>query len=199
LPYRKHLSKDKVLKNLIQKQGPLTINKRRNIYLHLCASIISQQLSAKVADVIYNRFLYLFTTKTPKPAEILAIPDEQYRSIGMSNAKTQYVKNVCRFFIEYKITDTRLHKMNNEEVLELLTQIKGVGQWTTEMILMFTLAREDVFSHGDFGLQKAILQLYNVEHSNKKELSEKIELITHNWSPYKTYACLHLWKHIDAK
>lgn len=199
VPYQKHLSKDKVMKMLIKKHGHLEIGKRKNIYLHVCSSIISQQLSARVADVIYSRFINLFKTKTPKPSEILAIAVEQYRSIGLSNAKTQYIKNVCRFFIEHKITDTRLQKMTNEEVMNLLTQIKGVGRWTTEMTLMFTLAREDVFSDGDLGLQKAIMQLYKIEYNNKKELSTKIELLTQSWKPYRTYACLYLWKFVDNR
>ncbi len=198
MPYRKQLSKDKVMKGLIQKHGPLTITKQKNIYLHLCSSIISQQLSTRVADVIYRRFLDLFKSKTPKPAAILAISDEQYRSIGLSAAKTQYIKNVCRFFLEHKITDARLYNMTSEEIMALLTQIKGVGKWTTEMILMFALEREDVFSMGDLGLQKAIIQLYKIEYEHKKELFDKIDQLAKNWAPYKTYACLHLWKHTDV-
>ena len=89
--------------------------------------------------------------------------------------------------------------MSNDEVLALLTQIKGVGKWTTEMILMFALGRQDVFSSGDLGLQKAMIQLYKIEHGNKKELEEKMHLIASNWAPYRTYACLYLWKYFDNK
>lgn len=185
------------MKELIRKHGILKIGKQKNIYLILCSSIISQQLSARVADVIYQRFLNLFNTKTPEPKEILDMEDDRLRSIGLSLSKARYIKNVCNFFIEHKITDARLHKMTNEEVFDLLTQIKGVGRWTTEMILMFALERADVFSIGDLGLQKAIVKLYNLKYDNKKELLMKVEDLSKTWQPFRTYACLHLWKYVD--
>lgn len=186
------------MKVLIKSQGVYIIEQKKNVCLQLCASIMSQQLSTKVATVIYNRFLNLFKSKSPKPAAILQVPHETLRSIGLSNAKALYVKNVCSFFIEHQLTDARLYKMSNEEVLSLLTQIKGVGQWTVEMLLMFTLARPDVFSTGDLGLQKAIIKLYNVAYTNQKELFEKMNTIAANWSPYRTYACRYLWRALDA-
>lgn len=198
MPYQKHLSKDKILKGLIKKHGHHPIDRKKHIHLRLCASIISQQLSTKVADVIYNRFLQLFSTKVPKPADIIAIPHEQLRAIGLSNAKASYIKNVCHFFINNKLTDARLYKMNDEELFHLLTQIKGVGKWTVEMIMMFALGREDVFSAGDLGLQKAMINLYEIEYTNQKELIEKMVTISNTWSPYRSYACRYLWRHLDA-
>src|ERR1700733_2240501 len=103
-----HLSKDKKFKKIIELQEPFVLLKRKNVYLHLCASIVSQQLSTKVADVIYKRFLNLYKTKTPKPQQIIDTPLEALRSIGLSNAKAGYVQNVCRFFMEEKITDAKL-------------------------------------------------------------------------------------------
>ena len=141
-----HLSKDKKLKSIIDLQKPHVLSKKNKVYLRLCESILSQQLSTKVADVLYGRFINLYKSKEPSAQQILDTPATVFRSIGFSNAKASYVHNVCRFFIENKITDARLHKMSNDEVLELLTQIKGVGKWTVEMILMFTLGREDVFA-----------------------------------------------------
>lgn len=199
MPYRKHLSKDKVLKDLVKNHDGFEVKQKEHILLFVCDSIIGQQLSIKVAAVIFNRFLGLFKTKTPKAKDILAVPHEELRSIGLSNSKAIYIKNVCRFFIENKITNAKLYKMSNDEVLALLTQIKGVGKWTTEMILMFALGRQDVFSSGDLGLQKAMIQLYKIEHGNKKELEEKMHLIASNWAPYRTYACLYLWKYFDNK
>lgn len=198
MPYHKHLSKDKVLKALIRQQGHQAINKKKNICLHLCASVMSQQLSTKVAAVIFSRFLQLFKTKAPKPQDILAVSHETLRSIGLSNAKALYVKNICCFFIDNKLTGTRLDKMSNEELMALLTQIKGVGQWTVEMLLMFALGREDVFSVGDLGLQKAMIRLYGIEYASSKELARKMILIAEGWSPYRTYACRHLWQYLDA-
>ena len=194
-----HLSKDKKLKALIDKQKPFVLLKRNKVYLRLCASILSQQLSTKVATVLYNRFLDLFGGKEPTAKQILETPTSVFRSIGFSNAKASYVHNVCRFFIENKITDARLHNMSNEEVLELLTQIKGVGKWTVEMILMFTLGREDVFAMDDLGLKNSVIKLFKIKETDKKLLREKIEKISLKWSPYRTYACRYLWDWKDGE
>lgn len=194
-----HLSKDKKLRALIDKQEPCVLVKRNKVYLRLCASILSQQLSTKVAKVLYKRFLGLFGGKEPSAKQILETPVAVFRGIGFSNAKASYVHNVCRFFIENKITDARLHKMSNEEVIELLTQIKGVGKWTAEMILMFTLGREDLFAMDDLGLKQSVVKLYKIKETDKKLLREKIEKISLKWSPYRTYACRYLWGWKDGE
>jgi DNA-3-methyladenine glycosylase II len=195
--HREHLSKDKKLKKLVESQKAHVISVRKKVYLHLCSSILSQQLSTKVAKVLYKRFLDLYNGKEPTPQQILETPVSVFRSIGFSNAKASYVHNVCRFFIDNNITDARLYKMTNEEILDLLMQIKGVGKWTAEMILMFTLGREDVFSLGDLGLKQSIVKLYNIKETDKKLLNEKIEKISLKWSPYRTYACKYLWNWKD--
>jgi len=192
-----HLSKDKKLKKVIDNQPPFILQKRNKVYLRLCSSILSQQLSTTVAKVLYARFLALFNNKEPTAKQILETPAETFRSIGFSNAKASYVHNVCRFFIENKITDAQLHQMTNEEVIELLTQIKGVGKWTVEMILMFTLGREDVFALDDLGLKQGVIKLYNLKETDKKMLLKKIEKISSKWSPYRTYASRYLWNWKD--
>lgn len=197
MPYRKHLSKDKILQGLIKKQGHHSLELKKNVLLAVCRSIIGQQLSTKVARVIFERFLALFKKRNPKARDILAIPNEVLRGIGLSNAKVAYVKNVCEFFIENKLTDAKLHQMSDDDLFELLTQIKGIGRWTVEMILMFTMAREDVFSPGDLGIQKAMIDLYQIEYSNQKELIQKMLYISQSWSPYRSFACWHLWRHLD--
>lgn len=188
-----HLSKDKKLKKIIGLQKPPVLVKREKVYLHLCYSIMSQQLSTKVADVFHRRFLDLYNGKEPKAEQIVGTPFETLRGIGLSNAKANYVLNVCRFFIEEKITDARLHKMSNEEVIKQLTQIKGVGQWTVEMVLMFTLGREDVFALDDLGIQQAICKLYKIDAEDKKAMKERMLAVSKKWSPYRTYACRYLW------
>jgi DNA-3-methyladenine glycosylase II len=192
MEYLTHLSKDKKLAKLIKGSEPFQLKFHKNICLRLCASIMSQQLSTKVAQVIYHRFLDLYG-KEPKPEQIIATPFEKLRAIGLSNAKTQYVLNVAQFAIDHKLTDQKLQRMGNEEIIELLTQVKGVGLWTVEMLLMFTLGREDVFSVDDYGIQTAIKKIYKVDDSNKKEFRQKLWTISKKWSPYRTYACLHLW------
>ncbi|MEO8412099.1 MAG: DNA-3-methyladenine glycosylase 2 family protein [Ginsengibacter sp.] len=194
-----HLSKDKKLKKIIETQEAFVLLKRNKVYLRLCSSILSQQLSTRVAQVLYQRFLGLFGSKEPSAKQILETPVTIFRSIGFSNAKASYVHNVCRFFIENKITDARLYKMSNDEVLDLLTQIKGVGKWTVEMILMFTLGREDVFALDDLGLQHSVIKLYKIKETDKKLLREKIEKISLKWSPYRTYASRYLWGWKDGK
>ncbi|MEJ7586031.1 MAG: DNA-3-methyladenine glycosylase [Ferruginibacter sp.] len=188
-----HLGKDKKLKRIMELQKPYTLQKRKDVYLHLCSSIMSQQLSTKVAAVIYNRFLDLYKNKKPAPQQIVDTPIETLRSIGLSYAKVNYVQNVCRFFLEERITDSKLDKMSNEELIKYLSQIKGVGQWTVEMILMFTLGREDIFAVDDLGIQNSIKKLYKLEALDKKALKEKMLLISKKWSPYRTYACRYLW------
>ena len=192
-----HLCKDKKLKKLIDSQPVFILEKRNKVYLRLCSSILSQQLSTTVARVLYKRFIDLYKGKEPSATQILATPAETFRSIGFSNAKASYVHNVCRFFIENKITDAQLHKMENEAIIELLTQIKGVGKWTVEMILMFTLGREDVFALDDLGLKQSVIRLYNIKETDKKLLLKKIEKISSKWSPYRTYASRYLWNWKD--
>jgi DNA-3-methyladenine glycosylase II len=193
MPHIEHLSQDKKLKKIIDLQEVQILEKQKNIYLHLCFSIMSQQLSTKVARVFHQRFLDLFGSKKPTAEQIAAVPFETLRGIGLSNAKANYVLNVCKFFIEEKITDARLHKMSNEELIHYLSKIKGVGQWTVEMILMFTLGREDVFALDDLGIQQGMIRLYKLDDSDKKQLKEKLLKISSKWSPYRTYACLYIW------
>lgn len=163
----------------------------------MMASIMSQQLSTKVAKVIFHRFLELYKGKEPKPQQVLDTPDAILRGIGLSNAKVNYVKNVAAFCIEHKITDKKLLAMENEEVIDLLVQIKGIGRWTVEMLLMFTLGREDVFAVDDLGIQQAMCHIYKIDPSDKKAMKEKMLKISSKWSPYRTYACLHLWRWKD--
>ncbi len=161
------------------------------------ASIMSQQLNTKVADIIYKRFLDLYNKEEPTPQQVLATPKETLRAIGLSNAKVNYVLNVAQFCIEHDVTDTMLLVMTDEEIIKLLTQIKGVGQWTVEMLLMFTLGRQDIYAIDDLGLNNAVISLYNIRTKDKKKLKERILKISKKWSPYRTYACLHLWRWKD--
>ncbi len=188
-----HLNKDKKLAGIIALQQPCKLVKKKNIHFHLCNSIMSQQLSTKVADVFQNRFLQLFGGKIPAASQILDIPFETLRSIGLSNAKANYVHNISRFFIEQRFADNDFYKMTDEDVVDCLTEIKGVGRWTVEMILMFTLGREDVFAVDDLGIQQAMCKLYKIDAEDKKAMKEKMLRISKKWSPYRTYACRYLW------
>lgn len=160
---------------------------------------MSQQLSTKVADVIFRRFLELFGGEEPTPQQIADMPHDKLRAIGLSNAKASYVYNVAQYFMEHNITDKTLAKLTNDEVVDLLLPIKGVGRWTVEMLLMFTLGREDVFAPDDLGIQQAMTRIYKLDPTNKKLLREKMLQISAKWAPYRTHACFYLWKYKDGE
>jgi DNA-3-methyladenine glycosylase II len=197
MEYLTHLSKDKKLKKLIESHTPLTISKKKDIHFYLIASIMSQQLSTKVADTIRKRFLAIYEDRIPRPEEILATSIETLRSIGLSNAKAGYVQNVAKFAAGQGMDHRKLGKMSDEEVIVYLTQIKGVGRWTAEMLLMFSLGREDVFAIDDWGVQSAMIGIYKLDRTDKKAFREKLLRISAKWSPYRTYACMHLWRWKD--
>ena len=199
MKHREHLSKDKRLKKLIDEAEPYELSKRKNVCLHLCSSIMSQQLSTKVAEVIYKRFIALYDGREPAAQQILDTPTTVLRAIGLSNAKVNYVHNVARFAIDEGMDAAKLNKMDNEEVVEYLTRIKGVGRWTAEMIMMFTLGREDVFAVDDLGIQQSMIKLYRLKHEDKKELRQAMLKIAGKWAPYRTYACMYLWRWKDTK
>ena len=196
--YLEHLQKDKKLARAIGEEVH-ELKLHPNIPVRMMASIMSQQLSTQVAKVIFKRFLELYKGKEPKPQQVLDTPATTLRSIGLSNAKVSYVHNVAAFCIEHKITDKKLLALSNEEIIDLLVQIKGIGKWSVEMLLMFTLGREDVFAVDDLGIQQAMTKLYKLNPENKKEMKEKMLKISSKWSPYRTYACLHLWGWKDER
>jgi DNA-3-methyladenine glycosylase II len=188
-----HLAKDKKLQKIIATQQPYILAKQKNVCHQLCNSIMSQQLSTKVALVFQQRFLQLYNNKTPTALQIVSTPIDTLRSIGLSNAKANYILNVCNFFIEENISDNKLNKMSDEELIKYLTQIKGIGQWTVEMILMFTLGRENVFALDDLAIQQSMCKLYKIDASDKKIMKQKMIKISNKWMPYRTYACRYLW------
>jgi DNA-3-methyladenine glycosylase II len=197
MSYQKHLKKDKGLAELVKGEA-YTLDKRKNTAIRLIASIVSQQLSTKVAAIIFKRFLDIYKGKEPIMQAVIDTPFDTLRGIGLSNSKVNYVQNVAQFFISQKITDKQLYAMEPEAVIELLTQIKGVGRWTVEMLLMFSLGHEDVFAVDDLGIQQAMIRLYKIKYTTKKELHAKMLKRSLAWSPYRTYACLHLWNWKDT-
>jgi len=192
-PYIAHLSKDRKLKKLIDEHGEIKLRRYKNIPLRLCASIMSQQLSVKVAQVIYKRFLNLSGKTEPTPQQIFDTPNEKLRSIGLSNSKVNYVKNVAQFAIEKGMDNKKLSKMSDEEVIEYLIPIKGVGRWTVEMLLIFTLGREDVFAIDDLGVQNGMIRYFGMKNENKNKFREDMLRKSQKWSPYRSFVCLHLW------
>lgn len=196
MTYQKQLKKDPKLAPLL-KGEPYTLKKRKHTSVRLIASILSQQLNTKVAKIIFLRFLDLYNGVEPSMQQVVDTPAEILRSIGLSHSKVNYVHNVAQFFLKHKISDKQLYAMEPEAVVDLLTQIKGVGTWTVEMLLMFSLGHENVFAVDDLGIQQAMIGLYKIKYESKKELKTKMQKKAAAWAPYKTYACLHLWKWKD--
>lgn len=197
--YLEHLLKDKKLAPLLLQQPVKKISRKKNVCLHLMSAIMSQQLSTKVAKVIYNRFLELYDGTEPTPKQVVDTSFDKLRGIGLSNAKVNYIQNIARHALEHGMDDKKLYKMSNEEVMDFLLPIKGVGKWTVEMLLMFALAHEDVFSIDDLGIQQAMIKLYKLDTTDKKTMREKMLKISSKWSPYRTYACLYLWGYKDGE
>lgn len=196
--YVAHLSRDEKLKKLIEEHGIITLKKQKNVFLYLCYSIISQQLSTRVARIIQKRFRALYINE-PTPRLVVETPFETLRSIGLSHAKASYVQHVASFALEKGMDHKKFSGMSNEEVIAYLTQIKGVGRWTSEMLLMFALGREDLFALDDLGLQQAVIGLYHLKHRKKKIMKKSILKISEQWAPFRTYACLYLWKWKDNR
>ena len=196
MEYQLHLKKDKKFAPLLA-QANHTIKKRKNTPVRVMASIISQQLSTKVAAIIFGRFIALFEGKEPSCEQVLECTNDQLRSIGLSQSKVHYIQNVAQFFLEHQITDKQLYKMQPDAIIDLLTQIKGVGKWTVQMLMLFSLAQEDVFALDDLGIQQAMIRLYKIKYDTKKELHTKMLTISNKWTPFRSYACLHLWQWKD--
>ena len=196
MEYQLHLKKDKKFAPLLA-QANHTIKKRKNTPVRLMASIISQQLSTKVAAIIFGRFIALFDGKEPSCEQVLECTNDQLRSIGLSQSKVHYIQNVAQFFLEHQITDKQLYNMQPDAIIDLLTQIKGVGKWTVQMLMLFSLAQEDIFALDDLGIQQAMIRLYKIKYDTKKELHTKMLTISNKWTPFRSYACLHLWQWKD--
>ena len=163
-----------------------------DVYYYLLHSIVSQQLSVKVADVIWNRFLDLFPDRHPHEEQVTALSHDMLRSVGLSNSKANYMRNVAEFSQEYGMQFEMLDDWTDVEIIKYLTQIKGVGRWTVQMILMFPMDRPNVFPVDDLGIQTKMKKYYKIELENK-ELKQKMEEIADQWNPYKTVASKLLW------
>jgi DNA-3-methyladenine glycosylase II len=195
------LSKDKRMYKIIQQTPPERIFERTfdgMVLKDLVSSIISQQLSTKVARVIYQRFLDLYSGEFPTVEDILQTDHEKLRSCGLSNQKAQYIRNIAEHFKLHGWQDEQFHAMTDEEIIASLTAIKGVGRWTVEMVLIFCLGREDVFALDDYGIQTALVEIYRLKE-DKKALKIKMDKISHRWKPYRSTACLYLWAYKDLK
>ncbi len=187
--------KDPILGAVIKNVIPFERTWGKNYFLDLVESIISQQLSIKAADTIYKRFQALFPKGQITPLAVMQIDDQKVRDAGISWSKIKYIKDLAKHTEESAILFEQFDIMTDEEIVQELIKVKGIGQWTAEMFLMFTMGRKDVFSYGDLGIRKAMQRLYNMR---KEPTQKQAEKIAEKWKPYRTIACQYLWKSLEV-
>ena len=193
---RRHLRKvDPVMAAVIKQVGPCTLRPRRDPFVVLCSAIFNQQLSVAAAATLFNRFRDQFPRRRPTPPATVAFlttADPQLiKQCGISRQKQAYLVDLARHFVDGRLQTTRLGKWTDEEVIEHLTQVNGIGRWTAEMFLMFTLNRPDVLPVDDLGLLKGVQRAYDLPAlPTKDQVRERAE----PWRPYRTVATWYLWR-----
>jgi DNA-3-methyladenine glycosylase II len=192
--------KDPVMRGLIKRLGPLDAEARTrgrpaDAYGALLRSIVGQQLSTKAARSIYGRVTALYGDTTPSPQELLDTDAETLRGAGLSRAKVVYMRSLAEHVLSGRLELERLDELTDEEVAAELTAVKGLGQWTADMFMIFHLGRPDVLPVGDLGVRKAIAAVYELPSIPAKE---EMERLAEPWRPYRSLASLYLWRSLDA-
>src|SRR5579859_234780 len=191
-----HLKKcDPVLRAIIERVGPFRMEYGPAEFHSLAEAIVYQQLNGKAAETIFKRFAAL-AGEPLTPKGIAKLTAEQMRSVGLSKQKSSYLRDMAERALRGELNFTRLPEMTDDEVIEHLTQVKGVGVWTAHMFLMFSLRRPDVLPTGDYGVQVAIKKHYKKRKLPKPKDMEKIAKL---WEPYRSIACWYLWRSLDIK
>ncbi len=186
---------DPTLFSIININNPIKLLSRsENFFSDLCEAIINQQLSDKAARTIFNRFKTLFPKEIISAEQLVKIPEIKIREIGTSWKKITYMKGLADKVVQKEINLEKLEDLTDQEIIIELTKLHGIGRWTAEMFLMFSLAREDVFSAGDLGLRRGMQKLYKLK---KEPTPKQIVKISKKWSPYRTYAAQILWRSMD--
>jgi DNA-3-methyladenine glycosylase II len=192
-----HLSqRDKKLAPIIAVSGPCRIKPHTDHYGELVGSIVGQQLSAVAAGAIWRRVLDLFNGKMPTPEQLIKIDGQKLRDVGLSWAKVRYVKDLAEHALDGRLDLEHIATMPNEQVIEQLTAVKGIGEWSAHMFMMFGLGRLDVLPVGDLGIRKAVMKLYGL-----KEMPDPAAIVTvsnkNMWHPYESVASWYLWQSLD--
>jgi DNA-3-methyladenine glycosylase II len=196
----KHLSNaDSVMASLISEHGPLDEDGRSrgrpaDAYGALLRAIVGQQLSTKAARTIYERLTALYAGKTPSPDQLVATEPEELREVGLSRAKAAYLRSLAEHVIDGELELDRLSELSDEDVAAQLTAVKGLGQWTADMFLIFHLRRPDVLAVGDLGIRRATQLAYGLD---ELPAPAELEEIAQPWRPHRSLACLYLWRSLD--
>lgn len=192
-----HLAQhDPILKPVIAAYGPCTIRPHRNYYQELVESIVSQQLSTKAGAAIIKRFIDLFGGAFPAPEAILDKSVEELRTAGLSRAKAHYIRDLALHVVEGKVKFDHLDALSNEEVIKELTAVKGIGEWTAHMFMMFCMGRLDILAYGDLGIRNGVQKLYGLKNLPDRTEIEKIAK-KYQWQPYASVACWYIWQSLD--
>ncbi len=182
------LRADPAMSEMIDSVGPYRLKARRNRYWSLIESVVSQQLSGAAADSVLGRLRAIYHGRTPRPEDVASTPDAQLRGAGLSRMKVSYVKDISERAADGRLTMRRFSRMTDEQVIEDLVEIRGIGVWTAQMFLIFSLGRLDVLPLGDLGIRRGFDIVYGI--TSEPEMKKHAEM----WRPFRTVASWYLWK-----
>ena len=201
LPTRRRIlshfkERDPKIARVIQTIGPFQLKRNRNYFVVLSRSIVSQQISTAAADTIFARFEKLFDGHAATPERVAGLKAPPLRAAGLSRQKAAYLKDLSHRFIDGTIRPHRLNYLDNEEIIDQLTQVHGIGRWTAEMFLIFVLNRPDVFPVDDLGLRKAVQLHWNLD---ELPTADELTALAEPWRPYRSMATWYLWQSLNSK
>ena len=180
---------------VIRRGGPFKLNRNKNYFQVLCKAIVGQQISAKAAESINQRFQNLFTGNRPTPKKVRGLTEKQLREVGLSGQKVKYIKDLSEKFIDGTVRPHRMAHQDNEEIIQQLTRVYGIGRWTAEMFLIFSLNRMDVLPVGDLGLRAGVKLLYNMRAMPSHD---RVRVLGKKWQPYATVGTWYTWLTLDG-
>ena len=186
---------DPKMARVIQKVGPLRLQRNRKYFVVLCQSIVSQQISVAAADTIYSRFQKLFDGQAPTPERVAELKDAPLRAAGLSRQKSAYLKALSHRFLDGTIRPRQLNYLGNEEIVDRLTEVHGIGRWTAEMFMIFSLNRLDVLPVDDLGLRAAVQNIYGMK---TRPNAKRLRSIGKKWSPLETVGTWYAWRSLSA-
>ncbi|HET7320174.1 MAG TPA: DNA-3-methyladenine glycosylase [Candidatus Saccharimonadales bacterium] len=187
---------DPILLPIIQRVGPATFRPHQDYYWELVDSIISQQLSVKAARSIEQRFQELFGSEVPSPQQILQKDVEELRAVGLSRPKANYIRDLAAHIASGKVSFDKFDSLSNDEIMKELIDVKGIGEWTVHMFLMFCMGRLDVLPVGDLGIRNSIRQLYGFKDIPTPDEIRAVAKKYH-WAPYESIASWYIWQNLD--
>ena len=199
-PYEELAASDPVLAEVMAETGEMTLERRRrgrprgDAYGTLLRTVIGQQLSAKAAFTIHGRVLELYDGRHPSPDELLATPEEDLRSCGLSGRKVEYMRSLAEHVRDGELELNELDQLSDSDAIEKIVAVRGFGEWSAQMFLMFFCERPDVLPTGDLGIRKAVQVRYGLDDLPDPE---ELTRIAEPWRPHRSLACIHLWESLQ--